>query len=640
MVQTDRIEGLETSMAIKSPVKMATTANITLSGVQDIDGVTGIAGDRVLVKDQDTGTEDGIYLQQTALWTRAGDWDGSRDATQGTLVSVKQGTINADSVWRSTSSDDPYAIGSTTSPAFALAEFFATVSGDMKYNFDSDTTVSEDPGTGDFRLNNATVASATVMSFSASSADPGSPDMSDFIVTWDDSTNTSLRGIITIKELGAPEIFAAFSVNATITDGTSYLDVPISYVNGAGSFTASSGYVVSFSRTGDIGTLSALNMLFESATTDTDQGAGKTWLNNATVSSATVLYMDDVENAAGASINSFVDSWDDSTNTALRGAVTITKQGNAAVFAIFNVTGPVTSASTYSKVAVTYVTGAGSFSDGDVINVQFVRTGDKGADGAGSGDMLGSNNLSDVDTAATALSNIGGIGAATSDTLTNKTFDANGTGNSLANVDVADLAVGTDGQLITWDSSGNPVVLTGGVGTDGQFLQSNGAGAEPSFETLSAGGFTLATPQATTSGTTKTFGSIPAGTTMIVISFEGVSFSGAAVTDITIGDSGGLETSGYVGAGAEVETANSALTTSTAEFIIKSDGSAANTLSGIAVLTLLNASTFTWSFSHSLGFNTNRCVFGGGVKSLSAELTQLQISGGTFDAGSINIMYQ
>lgn len=101
------------------------------------------------------------------------------------------------------------------------------------------------------------------------------------------------------------------------------------------------------------------------------------------------------------------------------------------------------------------------------------------------GDMLGANNLSDVDTAATALSNIGGIGAATTDTLTNKTFDANGTGNSLSNVDVADLANGTDGELITWDAAGAPTTVS--VGTSGQVLTSNGVGAAPTFQAASGG---------------------------------------------------------------------------------------------------------------------------------------------------------
>ncbi len=72
------------------------------------------------------------------------------------------------------------------------------------------------------------------------------------------------------------------------------------------------------------------------------------------------------------------------------------------------------------------------------------------------------------------------VGKATTDTLTNKTFNANGTGNSLSNVDVADLANGTDGELITWSSSAAPATVA--VGTSGQVLTSNGSGAAPTFQ--------------------------------------------------------------------------------------------------------------------------------------------------------------
>lgn len=78
------------------------------------------------------------------------------------------------------------------------------------------------------------------------------------------------------------------------------------------------------------------------------------------------------------------------------------------------------------------------------------------------------------------------VGKATTDTLTNKTFDANGTGNSLSNVDVADLANGTDGELVTWDSAGAPTTVA--TGTSGQILTSNGVGTEPTFQTASGGG--------------------------------------------------------------------------------------------------------------------------------------------------------
>lgn len=78
------------------------------------------------------------------------------------------------------------------------------------------------------------------------------------------------------------------------------------------------------------------------------------------------------------------------------------------------------------------------------------------------------------------------IGKATTDTLTNKTFDANGTGNSLSNVDVADLANGTDGELITWSATGVAAVVA--TGSSGDVLTSNGAGTAPTFQAGGGGG--------------------------------------------------------------------------------------------------------------------------------------------------------
>jgi len=75
--------------------------------------------------------------------------------------------------------------------------------------------------------------------------------------------------------------------------------------------------------------------------------------------------------------------------------------------------------------------------------------------------------------------------ASSTDTLTNKTFDANATGNSLSNVDVADLAAGTDGELITWDADGAPATVPAGTAT--HVLTSNGAGAPPTFQAPGSG---------------------------------------------------------------------------------------------------------------------------------------------------------
>ncbi|MEM4385379.1 MAG: hypothetical protein QXD03_02390 [Candidatus Anstonellales archaeon] len=82
----------------KQSVRAATTGNITLSGTQTIDGVSLSAGDRVLVKDQTTQSQNGIYIVSTSNWTRATDAD-AWDELVSAFVFVEQGTTNADTAW-------------------------------------------------------------------------------------------------------------------------------------------------------------------------------------------------------------------------------------------------------------------------------------------------------------------------------------------------------------------------------------------------------------------------------------------------------------------------------------------------------------------------------------------------------------
>lgn len=117
MTTVDRIRGSLSSTAVKAPVRVATTANITLSGEQTIDGIAVVADDRVLVKDQTTTTENGIYIAATGTWARAADWDDERDVITGTQVLVNYGTTNADTRWK-VSTADPIVPG-TTSVSFA-----------------------------------------------------------------------------------------------------------------------------------------------------------------------------------------------------------------------------------------------------------------------------------------------------------------------------------------------------------------------------------------------------------------------------------------------------------------------------------------------------------------------------------------
>lgn len=78
---------------VKRAVRCATTANITLSGTQTIDGVAVVAGDRVLVKDQTSAATNGIYVVAAGAWTRAADADTASELSAAS-VAVDSGTTN------------------------------------------------------------------------------------------------------------------------------------------------------------------------------------------------------------------------------------------------------------------------------------------------------------------------------------------------------------------------------------------------------------------------------------------------------------------------------------------------------------------------------------------------------------------
>ncbi|MBD9501962.1 phage tail protein [Pseudomonas sp. PDM17] len=84
----------------KQSVRAATTASVTLSGLQTVDGVALAAGDRVLVKNQTSAVDNGLYVVAAGVWKRAIDADESSEVTPGLTVTVESGTAQADSVWQ------------------------------------------------------------------------------------------------------------------------------------------------------------------------------------------------------------------------------------------------------------------------------------------------------------------------------------------------------------------------------------------------------------------------------------------------------------------------------------------------------------------------------------------------------------
>lgn len=177
-------------------------------------------------------------------------------------------------------------------------------------------------------------------------------------------------------------------------------------------------------------------------------------------------------------------------------------------------------------------------------------------------------------------------------------------------------------------------------GSSGNVLTSDGTDWTSA---ANASGITLSTPQVTTSGTSKDFTTIPAGTKRITINFVGVSTSGTDDLLIQIGDSGGIEATGYLGASSFQDGGTPPANNYTTGFGIRCQ-SAAAIRHGAVILSLSNSSSNTWTCTGTLALsNAAATIVTGGSKSLSAVLDRVRIttSGGTdtFDAGEINITY-
>lgn len=110
----------------KQSVRVATTANIALTGLQTIDGVSLLAGDRVLVKNQATSKDNGIYIVGVAAWQRAPDADSNAEVTSAMILSVEQGATLADTRWQLVT-DGAIVLGATSLTFQNITQGFATI---------------------------------------------------------------------------------------------------------------------------------------------------------------------------------------------------------------------------------------------------------------------------------------------------------------------------------------------------------------------------------------------------------------------------------------------------------------------------------------------------------------------------------
>lgn len=106
-----KLELLDLGFSVSA--KTATTADISLSGAQTIDGVSVIAGDIVLVKNQSVASQNGVYTASSSSWTRHSSLNSSSDYSSNFVVYVQSGDSSEQTLWSGAVSSTGFTLGTT-----------------------------------------------------------------------------------------------------------------------------------------------------------------------------------------------------------------------------------------------------------------------------------------------------------------------------------------------------------------------------------------------------------------------------------------------------------------------------------------------------------------------------------------------
>ena len=298
-----------------------------------------------------------------------------------------------------------------------------------KYTWSSNTSAS-DPSSGGIKGNNATLGSITAIYISETDADANG--LASEIAAWDDSTSTtaaratikignsagmilfkitgantdngtwvtltgyvvasrgSLTGTVRVApaltgdkgDTGSPGAAATIAVGTTTT-GTAGSSASVT--NSGSSSAATFNFTIPRGDTGATGPNTGLDYAWDTGTTDANPGNGNIRVNNATLGSATFVYISKTDRP-GNSQGTNIDQWDASTNTAHLGTLRVFDVATRTKGFTAEVTSTFTDGTTYWKIPLNSIStlSGGAPSASDVLAVMWHRTGNKGADGTGS----------------------------------------------------------------------------------------------------------------------------------------------------------------------------------------------------------------------------------------------------------------
>jgi len=266
------------------------------------------------------------------------------------------------------------------------------------------------------------------------------------------------------------------------------------------------------------------------------------------------------------------------------------------------------------------------------------------------------NNMTLANVAVTSVSTAfpNNLLANSSVTLGNTTVALGGTATTLGNVTLTNATVSSLSTAITVAQGGTGLTSTPAngaldIGNGTGFTRTtltagsgvsitNGAGSISIAATSS--GITSGTAVASTSGTSIDFTGIPSTVKRITVMFNSVSTNGSSNLMIQVGSSS-ISTSGYVSSGWTTNTNNA---NSTAGLLVTGTSASTYGWSGIALICLLSSNTWTFSASTSYQATSAMSIGAGLSPALSGTLDRIRITTvngtDTFDAGSINILYE
>lgn len=377
----DQITGSGETVAYKAPCRVATTANIALSGLLTIDAVVLVADDRVLVKNQTDPKQNGIWIANSGAWQRARDFDSRRDVTKGTRMTVVEGTVNYGREFWITSAN-PNNVGTSN---ITIAESLSSNSGGNAAAAAASAAAAAASATSASGSATSASGSASAASTSAgaaaTSASSASTSASTATTQASNAAGSASSASTSATNAGNSATAAAGSASAASTSASN-ASTSASTATTQASNASTSATNAANSATAAANSVAALPYNFSTTTTDADPGAGIFRLNNAAPGSATAAYIDNVD-SDGLTATGVLDTWDDSTNT-VRGVLTIRSKTNATIRHTYNVTGSVVDGTGYRKLTLAYVGGSGTLTNGAAHWLIFDRTGDNG-----SGDVTG-----------------------------------------------------------------------------------------------------------------------------------------------------------------------------------------------------------------------------------------------------------